>query len=65
MNQPNCCLIKRKCVCGGIVEVRDNSTAISQPDTFWVECRDCRRVGMYADTPEKAIENWNGGEDGR
>ena len=65
MNQPNCRLIKRKCVCGGIAEVRDNSTAISQPDTFWVECRDCRRVGMYADTPEKAIENWNGGEDGR
>ncbi len=32
---------------------------ISEGDVFWVECDNCNAQGGYAETPEKAIENWN------
>ena len=59
--------------CGGNGELLDNGYEhpvidengayvdmdIFEGDTFWIECEKCGAMMTEADTPEKAIEEWN------
>ena len=59
--------------CGGKGELMDNGyeepiidengayvdMCIVEGDAFWVECEKCKSSNDAADTPEKAIKNWN------